>query len=94
MTHYHVGSNTPGYLPEADVYTVSTKRDAMNALAYDVKRYIESEWDLPRGQRRTGKGSVKSGDVYFDRPGDAHDLGLHFWWTQCAETDCELSDDD
>lgn len=91
--HYHVGSNTPGYLPEGDVYTVSTKRDAISALADHVKRYRESEYDLPRSQRRTGKGSAASGDVYFDRPGDAYDLGLHFWWTACTEDDCESSDD-
>jgi len=89
-THYHVGSNMTTYSPEPDnVYTVTSKRDAQRALAEEARRYRESEYDLPRSERRTGHGSARDGYVHFIRPGDAYDLGLSFWWTACIETECE-----
>ena len=92
-THYHVGSNVPGYLPEGDTYTVSSKKAAAAAVADEVRRYRESEWDLPRNERRTGHGNSNDGYVHFKRPGDVYDLGISFWWQQCQETDCESDDD-
>lgn len=86
--HYHVGANTPGYLSDNETYTISTKRDAIAALADDVRRYRDQEYDLPRRNRRTGHGSAKSGYVHFERPGDVYDLGLSFWWARCSEPDC------
>jgi hypothetical protein len=85
--HYHVGSNTPGYLPEGDVYQVSTKREAMAALADEARSYRAEQWDLPRYDRRTASGSAKDGYIHFSRPGDAYDLGLSFWWNECQD-DC------
>ncbi len=87
MAHYHVGSNVPGYLPEGDVYMVASKREARAAVASDVRRYRDEEADLPRAQRRTGHGSARDGYVKFERPGDAYDLGLIFWWQRCQD-DC------
>ena len=92
-THYHVGSNTPGYLPEGDVYTIETEAGAIAALTDDVKRFRDDQYDMPRSQRRTSRDKPKDGRVYFTRPGDSYDLGLVFWWAQCTEDDCEQSDD-
>jgi hypothetical protein len=94
MTHYHVGHNMPGYSSD-DVYTVATKRDAQRAVADDVKRYRESEWDLPRRERRTASGSARDGYVKFERNGDPYDLGYIYWWSKCQcdegehEKDCD-----
>ncbi len=92
-THYHIGSNIPGYLPDSDVYAVNTKRDATAAVADEVRRYRESEWDLPRSQRRTGHGSARNGYVKFKRTGDPYDLGIVFWWSACQD-DCDLDQED
>jgi hypothetical protein len=86
--HYHVGSNTPGYSPEGDVTTYSSKRYAALALAAEVRRYREDEWELPRSLRRTGHGSAADGYVKFERPNDSYDLGLVFWWSRCDASDC------
>lgn len=91
--HYHVGSNTPGYSPECDVMTATTKREATSLLADEIARYRDSEADLPRADRRTGHGSAKSGYVHFSRPGDPYDLGLSFWWSACDQSDCETDED-
>lgn len=91
-THYHVGSNTPGYLPEGDVYTVTSKREAISAVAEEARRYRDEEYDLPRSQRRVGRGSARDGGVYFERPGDPYDLGIHFWWAVCDVPDCPEDD--
>jgi hypothetical protein len=91
--HYHVGHNVPGYSPD-DVYTVETKADAQRAVAEDVRRYRESEWDLPRSQRRTTHGSARQGYVKFERPGDAYDLGYAYWWSgPCFDDDCADPDE-
>jgi hypothetical protein len=89
MPHYHIGSNTPGYLPEGDVYIVSTKRDAIAAVADEARQYRAQEWDLPRDERRTASGSAKEGYIHFSRPNDAYDLGLSFWWNACQDDDCQ-----
>lgn len=91
-THYHVGSNVPGYLPEGDIYTVSSKKEAAAAVAIDVREYRDSQWDLPRQDRRVGHGSARDGYVHFERPGDSYDLGISFWWKACQDDCSEESD--
>jgi hypothetical protein len=91
--HYHVTINTPGYVAEDDPYIVTSKRAAAAAVADEARRYRESEWDLPRAERRTGRGSGKAGYIYFDRPGDPYDLGLAMSWTRCEDPGCEQDED-
>lgn len=86
--HYHVGANTPGYLPEGDVYTVSTKKEAQKALAQSVREYREQQYDLPLRQRRTARGQALEGYVHMQNANDPFDLGIAFWWNECTD-DCE-----
>jgi hypothetical protein len=86
--HYHVGHNMPGYSAD-EVYAVTTKKEAISAVADEARRYRESELDIPRRDRRTGSGSAASGRIYFSRPGDSFDLGYIYWWSgPCWDTDC------
>lgn len=89
--HYHVGHNIPGYSSD-DTYRVETKADARKAVAEEVRRYRESEWDLPRSQRRTASGTARDGYVKFDRANDPYDQGYAYWWNACQE-DCEEEND-
>lgn len=92
--HYHVNSGMGGgYI--LDSYAVETKRDAIRAVAEEARRYRESEWDLPRKDRRVGHGSGVEGRFVFVRPGDVYDLGYYFEWTgPCSETDCQQPGED
>ena len=36
MLHYHVGHNTPGYLPESDVSYCESAESAKDTLIYDL----------------------------------------------------------
>ncbi len=81
--HYHVGMNTPGYLPESDVYQYSNRRDAMQAAADEVRRLREDGFIV--------YGSARSGD-YWTKGRSEHDLGLHVWISPCQD-DCAEDDD-
>ena len=89
--HYHVGNNIPGYLPD-NTYRVETKRDAQKALAEEVRRYRDEQWQQPSIYRRTGEGSAYRGDVFFKNRHAWHDLGIHFWWSVCQD-DCPEEND-
>jgi hypothetical protein len=39
--HWHAGHNVAGYLPESDVYTCASWREALDALVADLER----AWD-------------------------------------------------
>lgn len=37
--HYHIVQNTPGYIPENDIYCVSGRRAAIAAVSEEIERY-------------------------------------------------------
>ena len=95
--HFHVGVNVPGYMPDSDVATFETKRDAIAYLVdlkYDwLDRHAETlagtgERDRIRftGDARRDQGYQVE---YLDRP---HHLGYVLWLVDCVETDCEGED--
>lgn len=90
--HYHVGQNIPGYMAD-DVYVVRTKKDAIQAVRETAKRYRESEWDLPRSERRASSGNAEHGAIYFWRIGDTYDLGWRIWWDACPLPDCNTEEE-
>lgn len=87
--HFHASANVPGYLPEGDVETFTSKRAAMQYVAGEARYYREHELDLPRSERRVGSGSAASGAIHLERPNDSYDLGVTIWWVACVEADCD-----
>lgn len=51
--HYHIGSNTPGYLPESDIYCVDNMAMAGDALNGEIAKLAE---DIREGCDRDGCG--------------------------------------
>jgi len=46
MSHIHVGSNMPGYLPEGDIYCTDTIDDALGALRFDLQDAADHYFEL------------------------------------------------
>lgn len=91
-THYHVGRNMPGYLPESDVYTTTSKCDAARMVAADAREtweQIASSSDRPYRQGRASEGYVIVGnrDSISGRE-------IAHWYESCRELDCEDGTDD
>lgn len=84
--HYHVGVNTPGYLPEGEPYRVDTLVSARAAVAYEKRRIIDEDW-TDEGSAWSASGSSRTGSVYLDRK-DGSGLGLHIWYQPCSDAEC------
>lgn len=89
--HYHVGSNVEGYMPESEVWTVSSKRAAISSAYEDAKRHYDEAyyWELTPEQRKaedvrkpTLRGS--QGDYWVN---DGRSLDFHYWVS--GPCDCE-----
>lgn len=81
--HYHVVENTPGYLPDSDPSTHTSRLNAERDAA-----------ELARQLREDGyhtRGSARSGQIYAER--DARDLGRVIEVIPCAESDCAEVDE-
>lgn len=48
MTHYHVGHNLSGYMPEADVWRYDELEDAREGLASEMRAYADADDDAAR----------------------------------------------
>ena len=83
-THYHVGQNTPGYLPESDVETFTNRKDAERAAA-ELKRY----YTMDSEQAYTVEGSARAGRIDITRKDDSWDLGTVIWIDACHRDDCD-----
>ncbi len=81
--HYHVGMNTPGYLPEGDVNRYSNRRSAEQGAKWHVNNLREDGLIV--------YGSARSGD-YWTKARDTYDLGYHVWIMPCQD-DCPDDDD-
>ena len=78
--HYHVVENTPGYLPESDPYTTTSRRDA-ERYAAQLAAELREEGYRVRGAR---------GDYYAER--DADDLGRVVEVMPCLD-DCAAEEE-
>lgn len=110
MTHYHYGQNIPGYLPMADEpNTAETFEGARDGLADDVESLIDHYADVDDIHTEAGyAGSMSAAlhvaaaeikdwtgpDTTYAASDEPHDLGLAFWITACAETECMEDDDE
>lgn len=97
--HYHVGSNMVGYMPESDVYTVTSKAAAARAVAEDARQSLYAYQDnlgpdSGPEDRPYKAGNARDGDVYVCRDRQPTTLEIHFWWTPCREPDCRDEEDD
>jgi hypothetical protein len=98
--HYHVGHNMAGYMPESDVYTVSSLQAAQSASLADAKFDLDSAWDgyfglTPAERKQYGvRKPTKSGsrgDYWLNYDGRAD---FHYWVSDrcdCQEGQDELS---
>lgn len=50
MTHYHVGHNTPGYLPESDPVAADTLSEALSILDSDLTSLSDSYFESCEGE--------------------------------------------
>lgn len=91
--HYHVGANTPGYLPESDPVIFSNRRDAERAAAGLKNDYLEDNYIFPGEVHYTATGSARSGEIYITNTRNEHDLGTVIWIYECTEDTCNESED-
>lgn len=101
---FAIGYNTPGYLPEMDVYTVSTADEAKRALIDEMLRYADHYAMLEEGETVAEEITHTCEDlnltdvscgysvVIYD-PGKIHDLGTHFWIEANPHNDPRFSRD-
>lgn len=86
-THYHVGFNMPGYLPEAEPFTTFDFENARESMIADIERHIdETEGDDGVDQRLAAIDDLreaKTGDWSYN-VGD-----LAYWIAQCESDDQE-----
>lgn len=88
--HYHVGSNIAGYMPDSDVYTLRTKRDAISASLADARRHVEDSYQFEDDKPARMHGS--QGDYWID---DGRSLDTHYWISlrcDCEEGESELAE--
>ena len=99
--HYHVGHNMAGYMPESDVYTHRTLRQARSASLSDLKFDMEQAWDTYHGYTAAERRDMGiKRPTYDGRSGDYWtDFGegratFHYWVSDpcdCTEGEDELS---
>ena len=92
-SHYHVGANIPGYLPEGEIYLCRTKEEAIALLKEEKERTLDSDAIFAleeggRGRRFEGNAREDLSYYYVDR-NDPHDLGIYFWAMECLEEECQ-----
>jgi hypothetical protein len=95
--HYHVGSNVEGYMPESDVYTVSSLRAAISASREDAQRHVDEAyyWQISPAERKASgepkpymRGS--KGEYWVN---DGRSLDFHYWVSDaCTCDDAEGED--
>jgi len=96
MTHYHVGYNVPGYIPEMDVYVVTSKRDAISAVADEARRLNDDTCmnDAHNGRHGPYIKRGGNGDIWLEARGCAGSgADYHVWYQPCADADCDTNDD-
>ena len=79
-THWHVGHNMPGYLPESDVHTVRTKTEAVATLIGDKEFVLNGDYEGVlrfHGNARTDLG-------YWMEDTSQHHLGINYWADECT----------
>ena len=90
--HYHVGYNMTGYLPEMDPYTVSTKRDAINAARTEARMLNDDPCSNDAHYHGNYVQQGSDGDYYL-MPRECANVGgaqLHVWYSgPCVEPDCD-----
>ena len=69
--HYHVGHNIAGYLPESDVYYLTSKRDALAEARAQRDRILEEGYGPMSAQGLCGCGHDKA-DHRWDRSARRH----------------------
>lgn len=88
MTHYHVGHNMPGYLPDGPVYFAPTKTFAIELLREEKRHVLDT--DDTHELRFEGNAVTDLGyRVYLDG-----ELTHLFWADPCTDQTCvELARD-
>ena len=105
-SHFHVGHNTPGYLPESDVTMIDTASDAKACLISDLDYagdcFMSSDDEETRAlgdeysaaMEDCNLANVADGyDVYLPSSTSEHDLGCHYWISACADPSCGDEDE-
>lgn len=82
--HYHQGQNTPGYLPESDVYAFTSRRAAV-AAAIEAVRELRDDGYIVYGSN----GDYIAHHSPTGSDARKYDLGIHVWVEPCTGTDCE-----
>lgn len=101
ITHYHVGSNIAGYLPEEDGpnYPVIGIDVAKRVLIDDIERIADGiqmagdAWSLDKSDELSGVQQdinlwSEPNTVYVDMVDSAHCVPTAFWIVECSETEC------
>ena len=78
--HYHVVENTPGYMPDSDPGTFTSRRAAVS-YAVSLGRELREQ-----GYTVTGR----DGDYYGEQ--SASDLGRVIETNECHEAECEVGE--
>ena len=84
MSHWHCGTNIPGYMPEGDIDTYRTQTEAITWLHDTKESILDDDWDDRHPNRRTMIGNARHDLGYwYVNNHDPHDLGLHIWADMC-----------
>lgn len=91
MTHFHIGHNMPGYLPESEIYCTSDPAQALAVWRADVRDAIEqSEDDAEYLDTVVTVSDVLSNGT------TTMDIGEYTYWIEPVATpiqDCEWQQD-
>lgn len=91
MSHFHVGMNVPGYMPESDIDIAETKSDAIALLVERKRSILEDHYTLgdDSDSIRVAGDARRDLGYFVTYPDRRYHLGLVIWATECHETDCE-----
>ena len=93
--HYHVGQNIRGCQPDSEPYVVETLDDAQEALADDLKRFLDDEWDVPSEHRRSVAMTINDdpdgidGKTIILVSAWPYDQGVALFYSRCQDPSCE-----
>lgn len=90
-THYHIGWNMPGYLPEMEPWIVwGSEEDARRAIAHEILYHADQEGNAGDEDAAEELDALAQSTNYCraNQGWDGWTDRLHYWITPCSD-ECE-----
>lgn len=92
-THYHVGHNMPGYLPESDVYICESFDQAKQVTIDDIDSYGDHLFDCERlDEADQASGAMEDLNLESGPDWGAYVGDLYYWIEGCS-SDCDMEEE-